>query len=81
MKVRVNEATCVGHGMCRMAAPDVFELSDEDGHAYVRSEDVPPGLEEAVMQAERGCPEQAIELSATIAAPAPSADRRQGDRF
>jgi ferredoxin len=38
----------------------MFELSDEDGHASVRSEDVPEDLEEHVLQAERSCPEGAI---------------------
>jgi ferredoxin len=46
--------------MCRLACPEIFELSDEDGHAYVVQEDVPPDLDEAVQQAVRGCPEQAI---------------------
>lgn len=60
MMVRVDGDRCVGHGMCYLAAPDVFRLSDEDGHAYVLSEQVPADLDEAVRQAERGCPEQAI---------------------
>jgi len=61
MRVRVDADRCVGHGMCRLACPEVFELSDDDGHAYVVEEIVPPDLEEAVRQAVRGCPEQAIE--------------------
>ena len=65
MKVRVDGERCVGHGMCFLAAPNVFQLSDEDGHAYVSSEDVPPDLNEAVRQAERSCPEQAIVVDAT----------------
>ena len=56
MIVRVDGDRCVGHGMCYLAAPDIFRLSDEDGHAYVLSEHVPADLDEAV----RGCPEQAI---------------------
>lgn len=64
MKVRVKPEACVGHGMCRLAAPQIFELSDEDGHAYVIQENIPPDLDEAVRQAQRGCPEEAIELLA-----------------
>ena len=60
MKVRILEERCVGHGMCRLACPDVFHLSDEDGRAYVLSEDVPEEFEQAVDQAVRSCPEQAI---------------------
>jgi len=62
MKVRVNPAVCVGHGMCKMAAPTVFELSDEDGRAIVIDENVPPEREDEVDQAVRGCPEQAISV-------------------
>ena len=60
MKVRVDGERCVGHGMCFLAAPDIFHLSDEDGHAYVVTEDVGVGSTEAVLQAQRSCPEQAI---------------------
>lgn len=60
MKVRVKSEVCVGHAMCILACPEVFQLSDEDGHAYVTSADVPEGLEYAVEQAVRGCPEGAI---------------------
>ncbi|WP_157219427.1 ferredoxin [Flavisphingomonas formosensis] len=64
MKVVILDERCVGHGMCRLACPEMFELSDEDGHAYVTSETVPPDLEAAVDQAVRGCPEQAIVVEA-----------------
>ena len=64
MRVRVDGSRCVGHGMCYLAAPDIFQLSDEDGHACLLSEDVPAELGEAVRQAERGCPEQAIVVDA-----------------
>lgn len=63
MKVRILDERCVGHGMCRLACPEVFELNDEDGHAFVLKEDVPAELEEAVSQALRGCPEQAVLIS------------------
>lgn len=64
MKVWVNNDKCVGHGMCKIACPEVFELSDEDGHAFVLMEQVPAELEMAVDNAVRGCPEQAIETAA-----------------
>ena len=72
MKVRIKPDVCVGQGMCQLAAPQLFELSDEDGHAYLTSDDVPHELEDAVRQAERGCPEGAIEIFAEDpAAPLP----------
>lgn len=61
MKVRVLDDRCVGHGMCRLACPEIFELNDEDGHAFVLMEDVPPELTEAVDFAVRSCPEGAVE--------------------
>lgn len=62
MRVRVKDDVCVGHAMCILACPELFELSDEDGHASVRNEDVPPELEAGVEQAQRSCPEGAIEI-------------------
>lgn len=48
--------------MCLLACSDVFALNDEDGHAYIVRTAVPPDLEEAVDQARRSCPEQAIQI-------------------
>ena len=63
MRVRVDPDKCQGHTLCAMAAPDVFELSEFDGHSTARSEDVPPELEAAVRDAAATCPEQAIVVS------------------
>lgn len=63
MHVRVEEAICQGHTLCGMSAPDLFVLSDEDGHAQAVSESVPQGQEELAREAARTCPEQAIVLS------------------
>lgn len=60
MKVRVDGTLCQGHTLCSISAPDVFLLRDEDGHAYVESEEVPPDRQEAVRRAAAGCPEGAI---------------------
>jgi ferredoxin len=43
-----------------MTAPELFHLRDEDGHAYVDSEDVPPGLEDDAQLGADSCPERAI---------------------
>jgi ferredoxin len=63
MKVRVDGAICQGHTLCAMTAPNLFVLSDEDGHSSAITEDVPPGQEELAREAVRSCPEQAIVLS------------------
>ena len=49
--------------MCALACPQVFQLSDEDGHGYVIDENVPPEFEQAVARAVQSCPEGAIKTS------------------
>jgi ferredoxin len=61
MKVRIKSELCQGHAMCWLACPDVFQLSDDDGHASVVAETVPPVFEADVAMAVRSCPEKAIE--------------------
>jgi ferredoxin len=63
MKVQVNEDRCQGHGLCRLSAPNFFFARVEDGHAEVRSEDVPDEEREAVLLAAESCPELAIDVS------------------
>ncbi len=60
MRVRVLDDVCQGHTLCAMAAPEVFKLREEDGHAYVDSGEVPDDQRDAVRRAEIGCPERAI---------------------
>jgi ferredoxin len=59
----VNAEVCQGHTLCNFAAPDVFHLRDEDGHAFVAvdGELTPEQLAQA-RQAELGCPERAITI-------------------
>jgi ferredoxin len=63
MKVEVDSQRCQGHTLCAMAAPDLFELSEIDGHATAVEGDVPAGLGETAREASRTCPEQAISIS------------------
>jgi ferredoxin len=62
MKVSVDGDICQGHTLCHLAAPAIFQLRDEDGHAYVEDPTVPPELEEAARKALLTCPEGAISL-------------------
>ena len=55
-----NETMCIACDLCALACPDVFKLNDEDGHAYLLDETVPPQFEDAVEMAVRSCPEGAI---------------------
>jgi ferredoxin len=63
MKVTVQNNICQGHALCFINCPEVFRLNGKDGHAYVDSADVPPGLEDQVESASLSCPEGAIVLS------------------
>ena len=58
--MHVDETKCQGHTLCYFTAPALFLLREEDGHAYVVDEQVPPGLEDLARKAALGCPEQAI---------------------
>ena len=62
MRVSVDPAICQGHTLCNLAAPQVFLLAEDDGHAYVASEEVPSELEDAVRKAAATCPEGAITI-------------------
>lgn len=60
MKVHIDEKKCQGHTMCQMTAPEVFALSEIDGHAIVVVDQVPEGMEDDAMDAVYSCPEEAI---------------------
>ena len=62
MRVEVNWDTCVGHGVCEGAAPQVFEV-DEDGKLQVLiTGEVPEKLVPGVRKAAFACPEHALRL-------------------
>jgi ferredoxin len=59
MRAVVNEEMCEGHGKCQLAAPEVFELGEDDV-SRVKVDPVPAELREKVERAARLCPRQAI---------------------
>jgi len=63
VRVTINANICQGHTLCSMAAPETFKLREDDGHAYVESEEVPDELRESVRMAAATCPEQAISVT------------------
>ncbi len=65
MRVRVDQDVCQGHTLCSLAAPDLFLLREEDGHAYVLTGEVPPGREDVARKAVATCPEGAISIDET----------------
>ncbi|WP_031160925.1 ferredoxin [Streptosporangium roseum] len=60
MKVIVDRVLCQVHAQCVFAAPEVFELDDDDRLVYVAEPD--DGLMDVVEEAARACPVQAIFL-------------------
>jgi ferredoxin len=62
VKVWVDAERCQGHTLCKMIAPDSFELNDIDGTSSPVSEVVAPGQEDLVREAAHSCPEQAIRI-------------------
>ena len=62
MRVHVNPELCQGHTLCAMKAPDIFQLSDIDGHSTAIDGEVLADQEKAVQQAIDSCPEQAISV-------------------
>ena len=61
MRVTVDADRCEGHARCWAVCPEVFDLDDE-GHAVVLVDEVPPEIEGKARDAVRNCPERAIEL-------------------
>jgi ferredoxin len=62
VKVWVDGERCQGHTLCKMIAPDSFELDDVDGTSSPVSEVVAPDQEDQVREAAQSCPEQAIRI-------------------
>lgn len=67
MRAVVNEDMCEGHGKCQLAAPEVFELGNDD-ISRVKIDLIPADLEEKVRRAARLCPRQAITVTESVAA-------------
>jgi len=61
MRVVVNFDVCESNALCMAAAPEVFEVRDDD-FLYVLQENPPEELRPKIEQAVRSCPKQAIKL-------------------
>jgi ferredoxin len=60
--VRIDQARCIGSGQCVLAAPDVFDQSDEDGTGFVLVPEPPADLLPGVRDAVDRCPAQVVTL-------------------
>jgi ferredoxin len=63
MHIEINEELCNGHAQCELSAPEVFSLN-EDGIAFLLTDDPAAALREDVQAAIRRCPESAITVVA-----------------
>ncbi len=61
MRLKLDEARCVGHGRCYVLAPEVFE-DDDRGHCVVRREAVPAHMAEDARRGVQNCPEGALSI-------------------
>jgi ferredoxin len=61
MRVVVDFDKCESNALCMAAAPEVFEVRDDD-FLYVLQENPPDDLRAKVEEAVRICPKQAITL-------------------
>ncbi|MDO8432141.1 MAG: ferredoxin [Candidatus Binatus sp.] len=59
MKVIVDQQLCEGNMRCQEAAPEVFEVRDDD-KSYLLIENPPESMREKIKLAVRLCPRQAI---------------------
>lgn len=62
MRVFVDPDLCEGHSKCEKAAPQVFEVDDDD-LSHVLMDPVPEEYREGVEQAVRLCPRAAISMT------------------
>jgi ferredoxin len=62
MTVRIDQAKCIGSGQCVLAAPDVFDQSDDTGLGVVLVAEPPADLLPGVRDAVDRCPAQAVGL-------------------
>jgi len=61
MRVVVDYDLCESNALCMAAAPEVFEVRDDD-LLYVLDERPPEVLREKVLAAVRSCPKNAISI-------------------
>ena len=61
MRVVVDWDLCESNGLCMAAAPEVFEVRDDD-FLYVLDENPPEELRSKIEAAVRTCPKNAISI-------------------
>lgn len=62
MKVILDPDVCDAHGDCVVAAPDIFDLDDDDEVAKVLMPEPGEDMRAAAVEAADACPVQAITI-------------------
>lgn len=60
VRVEVDGASCIGSGMCRVIAPEVFDLDEDAGLVHLLDPHPPAHTALAVHEAVLRCPAAAI---------------------
>ncbi len=63
MKIEVDAGLCQGHGECQAAAPEVFEVRDDNLAHVLLPETHDPTIMERARAAQRRCPTDAIVIT------------------
>ncbi|WP_353642858.1 ferredoxin [Mesorhizobium sp. WSM2239] len=71
MRIIVHNAKCQGHARCWAQAPHIFVLDDE-GYILPGDIEVPEREQPLASRGARSCPEGALEIDPTPAAPVES---------
>jgi ferredoxin len=61
--MNVDRDKCMGYGNCAAAAPQVFDLDEEDGRALVLIDPVPLHLHASADEAVAACPAAALTVT------------------
>jgi ferredoxin len=62
MRLVIDAVRCQGHASCHSCAPDLIELSEEDGHARSLGQLLDAAQLAEARMAVQACPEGAIRL-------------------
>lgn len=63
MRVVADLEKCQGHGLCRMSAPDVYDVTVDEGQVIVKFDgEIPEELEDGAALGVDSCPEIALSI-------------------
>ena len=65
LEVTADLALCQGYANCVIAAPDYFDIDDDEGVVTILKSDVPADRRAYVEEAVRSCPVSALALEQT----------------